>query len=212
VFGDSESGKTGFLRTFLAGLTARCSPEEARVVVVDYRRTLLDAVGPEHLLTYVGAAPAAAAVTAELTSVLASRLPGPDLSAAELRARSWWRGAEAYVVVDDYDLVVTSSGNPLLPLLEFLPQARDLGFHLILARRVGGAARALFEPLLQRVRELGSPGLLLSGDPQEGPVLGPYRATLQVPGRGLLVRRRHRAQLVQVAWLATSEQPAPAPT
>ena len=169
--------------------------------MVDYRRTLLDAVDPDHLAGYVGAAPAATEMLSELHEVLARRLPGADLTVRQLRERSWWTGPEVYVVVDDYDLVVTPSGNPLLALLDFLAQGRDVGVHLVLARRVGGAARALYEPVLQRVKELGSPGIILSGDPDEGPLLGPYRAMPRVPGRGLLVRRQHRSVLLQAPWL-----------
>ena len=33
---------------------------------------------------------------------------------AQLRARSWWKGPDVFVLVDDYDLVATSAGNPLL--------------------------------------------------------------------------------------------------
>ena len=103
------------------------------------------------------------------------------------------------MVVDDYDLVTGGGDNPLLPLLEYLAQARDVGLHLLIARRVGGASRALFEPLLMSVKELNSPGLLLSGDPQEGTLLGDYRAAPLPPGRGILVRR-NAAILVQTAW------------
>ena len=201
VFGDGESGKTGFLKTFLTGLTARCGPHQASLLVVDYRRSLLDAVPPGHLLGYAGAAPAAAGEVARLREVLAARLPGPDVPAHELRQRSWWSGPDLYVVVDDYDLVAGAGANPLAPLLDLLAQGRDVGLHLVLARRVAGASRALFEPVLQRVKELGSPGLILSGDASEGPLLGPQRASPQVPGRGLLVRRKHPPVLVQVAWV-----------
>ena len=41
VFGDSGSGKSSFLRTWMKGLVARRSAWEARFVVVDYRRSLL---------------------------------------------------------------------------------------------------------------------------------------------------------------------------
>jgi S-DNA-T family DNA segregation ATPase FtsK/SpoIIIE len=201
VFGDGESGKTAFLRWLVRALTDRQPPASAKVLVVDYRRTLLDAVGPDHLAGYAGAAPAAAGMVAELRAVLEGRLPGPDLTVRELRERSWWTGPEVYVVVDDYDLVVTPGGNPLAPLLDLLAQGRDVGVHLVLARRVGGASRALYEPVLQRVKELGSPGLILSGDPDEGPLLGPHRALPRVPGRGLLVRRQHRSVLLQTPWL-----------
>ena len=199
VLGDGESGKTTLLRTFLTQLCARTTPAETRVVVVDYRRTLLEVVPSEHLLAYTGAVPAATDAIAKLRHNLVERLPGADLSPQQLRDRSWWSGPELYVVVDDYDLVVTASGNPLAPLLDLLAQGRDLGLHLVIARRVAGSSRALFEPVLQRVKELGSPGILLSGDRQEGPLLGPYRASEQPPGRGLLVRRKQAGTLVQIA-------------
>ena len=50
-----------------------------------------------------------------------------------------------------------------------------------------------------RLRELGSPGILLSGDPGEGPLLGGAKAQPQPPGRGLLVRRGQRPLLIQTA-------------
>ena len=174
------------------------------MVVVDYRRTLLEVVPPAHLLAYTGAAPAATDALGTLRHNLVERLPGADLSPQQLRDRSWWQGPELYVVVDDYDLVVTPSGNPLTPLLDLLAQGRDLGLHLVIARRVAGSSRAMFEPVLQRVKELGSAGILLSGDRQEGPILGPHRASEQPPGRGLLVRRKQAAALIQVA-----DTPAP---
>lgn len=59
------------------------------------------------------------------------------MSQEQLRARSWWSGPDLYVVVDDYDLVAAAAGNPLLSLLEYLPYARDLGLHAIVARRSG---------------------------------------------------------------------------
>jgi DNA segregation ATPase FtsK/SpoIIIE, S-DNA-T family len=201
VFGDGGSGKTTLLRSFIRGLTARLPPAKAKLLVVDYRRTLLEAVDDDHLAGYAGAAPAATEMLAELHEVLQRRLPGADLTVDQLRSRSWWTGPEVYVVVDDYDLVASPSGNPLLALLDLLAQGRDVGVHLVLARRVGGAARALYEPVLQRVKELGSPGIILSGDPEEGPLLGPYRAMPRVPGRGLLVRRQHRSVLLQAPWL-----------
>jgi S-DNA-T family DNA segregation ATPase FtsK/SpoIIIE len=207
AFGDGESGKTNLLRTYLRGLIASATPGEAQIAILDYRRTLLDVVPHQYLLAYAGAAPAAMDVVARLREVLTSRLPGSDLDAATLRRRSWWEGPELFVVVDDYDLVVTPSSSPLLPLVDFLAQGRDVGFHLVIARRSGGASRALFEPLLQRLRELGTSGLLLSGDRQEGQLLGPHAPAQQPPGRGLLVRRRRPSVLMQVAWT-----PAPEPS
>ena len=200
VFGDSGSGKTSLLLTYLLGLTARQGPGQARVLLVDYRRTLLGAVPGASLFGYAGGAAAAGEQARELAALLASRLPPPDLTVDQLRQRSWWSGPEVTVVVDDYDLVTGGGENPLTFLLEHLGQARDVGLHVILARRVGGASRAMFEPALMALRELNSPGILLSGDPQEGQLLGDFRAAQLPPGRGILVRRS-AAALVQTAWM-----------
>jgi S-DNA-T family DNA segregation ATPase FtsK/SpoIIIE len=205
VFGDGESGKTNTLRTIVLGLMSSLTSEQAQILVIDYRRTLLGVLKPDYQLGYAGAEPTAVAQLAETGQALTRRLPPADISIEKLRARSWWEGPEVYVVVDDYDLVATPSSNPLLPLLPLLAQARDVGLHVVIARRTGGAGRGILEPVLLRLRELGTPGLLLSGDPQEGALLGSSRASPQRPGRGLLVRRHERPSLVQVALSDSTE-------
>jgi S-DNA-T family DNA segregation ATPase FtsK/SpoIIIE len=199
VLGDGGAGKTTFLRVLLDGLVTQHTPDQARVVLVDYRRTLLGAVPDSHLLAYVSSGLACEQVITDLAGSMHRRLPGVDVTPEQLRDRSWWSGPDVYLVVDDHDLVVTARSNPLAPLVEVLAQARDIGFHLVLTRRVGGASRAFFEPVLQRLRDLSTPGLLLSGDPAEGPLLGPHKAVEQPAGRGLLVSRGTAPQLVQVA-------------
>jgi S-DNA-T family DNA segregation ATPase FtsK/SpoIIIE len=199
VLGDAESGKTTFLRSWLSALTARRSANEAMFLVVDYRRTLLGAVTPAQAWAYCGAQPAAATAVKELAAGIVERLPPATLTQRELAERSWWTGPEFYVVADDYDLAASPSGNPLLPLVDLLAQGRDLGLHVILARRVGGMARGGFEPVLGRLRELRQPGLILSGDPGEGPLIGSHRAVPQPPGRGLLVRRKQHPVQIQTA-------------
>ena len=44
----------------------------------------------------------------------------------QLRTRSWWTGAEGYLLIDDYDLVATSQGNPIAALAPLLAQASDV--------------------------------------------------------------------------------------
>jgi S-DNA-T family DNA segregation ATPase FtsK/SpoIIIE len=198
AFGDIGSGKSTLLRTIATGIMSRYTPAEAAIIVVDYRRGLLGSVTGDHLLGYAGAEPVLTGLLAEVEQAMRTRLPGADVTAEQLRTRSWWSGPELFVIVDDYELVATSGRNPLAVLLEFLPQARDIGLHLILARAGGGASRALFEPVLQRVRELASPGIVLSGDKDEGVLLGDAKPSQQPPGRGTLVRRRQGSALVQV--------------
>jgi S-DNA-T family DNA segregation ATPase FtsK/SpoIIIE len=198
VFGDSGSGKTSFLRGWMRGLVERHAPEDVRFVVIDYRRGLIDAVPAPYLGAQAGDAEYAAAYVEQLVEKLGERLPPPEVSAQDLRERNWWTGPELYLVADDYDLVAGTSRGPLAPLADYLTQAQELGFHLVLARRVGGASRMLMtDPLVSRLRELGSPGLVLSGDHREGVLLGDQRAAQRPPGRGVLVCRGRSAQVVQ---------------
>ena len=145
-----------------------------------------------------------AAVTsrlAALTETLTARMPDERVTQRQLRDRSWWSGPDIYLVVDDYDLVAATSGNPLGPLLEYLPHARDLGLHVIVGRRSGGAARALFDPLLAGLRELGSAGLMMSAGPEEGVLLGSARPVRLPPGRATLTVRGAPDERIQIAWV-----------
>jgi len=205
VFGDGETGKSNLLRVLLSGYPRLYPPEQLGIVVVDYRRSLLDAVPDNYLLAYCTTQQKTQAVAQEVAASIARRLPGPDLTAEQLRARNWWQGLEVLVVVDDYDLVAASTGNPLLPLLEYLPQGRDLGLHLVLARRTGGMSRALLDPLIQRLNDLSTPGFLLSGDRMEGRLINGVASQRLPAGRALYAPRGGGFQQIQVAWLPPAE-------
>ncbi|MFR9804254.1 type VII secretion protein EccCa [Pseudonocardia sp. RS010] len=202
-FADARSGKTGLLRLLARGIAARHTPERARIVVIDPRRSLLGALPASHVIEHAGTATAIADAGRELAGTLRRRLPGPEVTPEQLTARDWWSGPDVWVLVDDHDLVAppgSTAPDPLAPLAEFLPQAADVGLHLVVARRAGGASRALFDPVVGRLRELGGPALVMHGSPDEGPLVGAVRAGPQPPGRGLLVDRRGGPRLVQVAW------------
>ena len=199
LFGDIESGKSSFLRGLARSITRAYDPSQARVILVDLRRSLLGCIDTDHLIGYGTSPQTTADLVGQVTTVMKERLPGAGVTAEQLRDRSWWKGPELYLLVDDYDLVA-GGVNPLTPILDFLPQARDIGLHVVLTRRIGGAARAMFDPVIGRIRELASPGLMLSGPKEEGPLLGNIKPQLLPPGRGWLVTRRHGARLVQLAW------------
>lgn len=200
ILGDNGCGKTAALRTLCREIVRVHTAAQARLFLVDLRRTLLGVVTSEHLGGYVMSPTALGVVVRDLVDLLQARMPGAEVSQAQLRARSWWTGPDIYLVIDDYDLVATPTANPLLPLLEFLPYAADLGFHTIVARRSGGAARALFDPLLAGLRDLGCMGMLMSGRAEEGALLGSKPPVPLPPGRGTLITRPGVEQIVQVAW------------
>jgi DNA segregation ATPase FtsK/SpoIIIE, S-DNA-T family len=200
VLGEVECGKTAMLRLLCREIVRTNTSESVQIEIVDFRRTLLGVVESAHLGGY---AISASTLTARLTVLLEqlqARMPGENVTQQQLRSRSWWSGPEIYLVVDDYDLVASATGNPLTPLVDYLPHAKDVGLHVIVARRSGGAARAMFDPVLARLRDLGCMGLMMSAAPEEGVLLGSARPSVQPPGRGTLVTRGHPDQLIQVAW------------
>ncbi|HWJ65757.1 MAG TPA: type VII secretion protein EccCa [Nocardioides sp.] len=200
LFGDGKSGKSNFLRTYCQEVMRTRTPAEAQIVVVDYRRSLLGEVPEEYLLNYLTSATQAQPALNDLASYLQNRLPGPDVTPEQLRNRSWWSGAEVFVVVDDYDLVATQQSSPIALLQPLLAQARDVGLHVVVARRSGGAGRALYEPVIQTMRDLAMPGILLAGNRDEGVLLGNLRPGPAQPGRGRLVTRDRGAEVIQLAW------------
>jgi S-DNA-T family DNA segregation ATPase FtsK/SpoIIIE len=200
IFGDGQSGKSAALRSYLHEVMRTRTPKQAQIVVVDYRRSLLGEVPDDYLLNYLTSAAQATPTLTDLASYLENRIPGPDVTPEQLRNRSWWSGAEVFIVVDDYDLVTTSQSSPVQVLQPLLAQARDVGLHLVVARRSGGASRALYEPVIQTLRDLAMPGLVLSGSSDEGALIGNVRPGPAPAGRGRLITRDRGVEVVQLAW------------
>ncbi|MRH89347.1 type VII secretion protein EccCa [Nocardia sp. SYP-A9097] len=199
VFADVGCGKTTLLRNIAQGIVENSHPNDARVILVDYRRTMLGAIEGPHLAGYSTSAQTSVPTLKEVAGFVSQRIPGADITPAQLRDRSWWTGPEVYVIVDDYDMV--ASNNPLLPLVELLPQARDIGLHVIIARRAGGAGRALFDPVLGPLKDMSVAAMLMSTPKDEGVLLGDVRPVQYPPGRGMLVSRTHGRELIQVCQL-----------
>ena len=200
VYGDGRSGKSALLRAYAREVMRSRTPAQAQIVVVDYRRSMLGELPDEYQMEYVSSAAQIDAVIGGLADFLTSRLPGADVTPDQLRNRSWWSGPEAFVLVDDYDLVSPQNQSPLAPLVPLLAQGRDVGLHVVVARRAGGASRASYDTVLQTMRDLAQPGLLLSGSPAEGALVGNTTARPAEPGRGQLVTRDRGVEVVQVAW------------
>ncbi|MEV5151377.1 type VII secretion protein EccCa [Streptomyces werraensis] len=208
VYGDSGSGKTSFLRSWMRQTAARRSPWDVRFIVVDYRRGLLGAVPDDYMGAVAGDPDAAAVYIEQVVEKLKERMPPPGITPRELKERDWWAGPELYLVVDDYDLVASGGAagrGPLAAVGDYVTQAAEIGFHVVVARRNGGLARSLADPVAGRIRDLGAHGLILSGDPREGAVLHDQRARRFPPGRGLLVSRRGGPSVVQTVYDAPDD-------
>ncbi len=199
---DGEAGKTNILRTIVRGIMTSYTSSEALILLADFRRTMLGFIDTDHLLTYAVSGTQLTQNIQEVRGSLTKRMPGPDVTQEQLKNRSWWTGPEVFVVVDDYDLVAPQGGaNPLQPLAEFIPQAKDVGLHIILVRRMGGASRAMYDPVMGKLKEISAPIFVGSGSKEEGNIVGNLKPSPQPPGRGTMVTRKLGQQRIQFAWI-----------
>ncbi|MGW3150329.1 type VII secretion protein EccCa [Streptomyces sp. NPDC001177] len=202
VVGDSESGKTNLLRLVSRAITERYTPAEARIMVVDYRRTLVEAVPDAYRLGHAISGDALKDLLDGAARAIRSRLPGPDVTPSRMKLCDWWTGPRLFILVDDYDLIGSNPvSQPFAPLLEHLPLGWELGMHLIVTRAAAGAGRGLNDALPRRLQEVNTPSLLLSCPPTEGYLFGNVKGRILAPGRGLHMSRRKSVQ-IQTAQLA----------
>jgi DNA segregation ATPase FtsK/SpoIIIE, S-DNA-T family len=200
AFADTECGKTGLLRNIATGVMENASPVEAKLILVDFRRSLLGVVPDDYLGGYATAPQSCTDLMTALAGALKERLPPNDITQQQLKERSWWSGPDLYVMIDDYDLIPGGSlSHPLGPLVEYLAQARDIGLRVIVTRRSGGAGRAMLDPIIGRLKDLSCNGLVMSGTKDEGGLFGGYKATSMPPGRGMLISRIMKSGVIQLS-------------
>ncbi|GGQ71343.1 type VII secretion protein EccCa [Couchioplanes azureus] len=192
VLGDGECGKTNLLALIARRLVARHTDDEIVFAVVDPRRGLDGVVPDSHLGGYAHNA----VLAARLAGAVARQLEERQNGTAEGDPATW---PHIVLLVDDYD-VLTAAAQPLGALQPYLAAGDDLRFHVVLARRVAGASRGLYEPFVQTLREIGATGLVMTGDRGEGKLLGDVYARPLPPGRGQWIRRGEPVRLIQTAW------------
>ncbi|MER7188184.1 type VII secretion protein EccCb, partial [Streptomyces hyaluromycini] len=192
VLGDNETGKTNLLRLAIRAVTARYSPDEARILTADPGRGLLRDIPEAYRVGYAVDSDGLGELAKSAAVSVGQRLPGADISPEQLARRDWWHGPRLFVVMDDYDLFGGLPGmpSPTAPLVPLLAQGLHIGLHLVVARSASGAGRAMMDPLLRRMWELGNPALLFSYPKEEGKFLGEAKPRTLPPGRAQLVTRR----------------------
>ncbi|MFE9167926.1 type VII secretion protein EccCa [Streptomyces kebangsaanensis] len=197
IMGDSECGKTNLLKAVAEGLIERYGDDELVFGIMDPRRGLRGAVPEEYRGGYAYNARLCGALAAGIAGELEKRLPDETADPADLEPGSWGSGPRIVILVDDYDVLTTAGQQPLAPFVPYIPSAVDIGLHFVLTRRVAGASRGLYEPLLQGLRESGASALVMSGDRSEGQLFPGVYPSHQPPGRGVLVRRGEPSRLIQ---------------
>ncbi|MBE7324050.1 type VII secretion protein EccCa [Nocardioides sp. Y6] len=207
VRGAPGSGRTTVLRSHLQELQRLHPAAALQVVLVDPRGGLHGEVAEDQLLHHLVSRSQMQARLEELASYLRGRLPGPEVTADELRSRTWWQGAEVVVVVDDHDVAVAGGWQEcgLHQLAPLLPRADEVGLHVVVAQRsaTGFGGRAS-DPLMQALVDLEVPVLELgegasAGAPGSGGGRSAQRRTGAPVGRGVLTRRGLPPVRLQVA-------------
>ncbi|MGW0698273.1 type VII secretion protein EccCa [Streptomyces sp. NPDC002867] len=200
VMGDSECGKTNLLRTIADGLIDRYGEDELVFAIMDPRRSLRGAIPEEFNGGYAYNAKLCAGLSAGIAGELDKRLPDESARLEDLEPGSWGSGPRIVVLVDDYDVLTTAGQSPLSPFLPYIPSAVDIGLHFVLTRRVAGASRGMYEPLVQGLRESGASAVLMAGDRSEGQLFPGVYASQQPAGRGVFLRRGQPNRLIQTVY------------
>jgi type VII secretion protein EccCb len=213
IFGAAKSGKTTIAHAISRAICARNSPDQVRFMLADYRSGLLDAVPDSHLLA-AGAinrnAPSLDESIKALATNLQKRLPPADLTTAQLRSRSWWKGFDIVLLVDDWHMIVGAAGGlpPMGPLAPLLPAAADIGLHIIVTCQMSQAYKATMDKFVGAAYGAGSPTLFLSGDKQDFPSRD-LQVKKRPPGQGFLVTPDGK-EVVQAVYIDPPEEVHPA--
>lgn len=200
VLGDSECGKTNLLRTVAHGLIDRYGEDELVFAVMDPRRSLRGVVPEEFSGGYAYNPKLCMGLSMGIATELEKRLPDENARLEDLEPGNWGKGPRIVVLVDDYDVLTTAGQSPLAAFLPYIPSAVDIGLHFVLTRRVAGASRGMYEPLVQGLRESGASALLMAGDRSEGQLFPGVYASQQAPGRGVFIRRGQPNRLIQTVY------------
>ncbi|MFG1792719.1 type VII secretion protein EccCa [Nocardia sp. NPDC049149] len=202
VLGTSGCGKSTVLAAMLESIGTQFTPEQARVLLVDYRRTHLDVVPDELLIGYLTSERDVVEGLPAFAAKMRTRRPPDGVTSQQLKERSWWSGPEIFVVIDDYHMVVQRGmANPLDAIKDIIVDGRDTGLHIIVARNIAQADSALYDNVLGQVKNLNSSGLIMDGSKFDGMLIGEVKATKQPVGRGIFVEPLlSRRDLVQAAW------------
>lgn len=202
VVGSSGSGKSTVLAAILESIRRQFTKDQARVLLVDYRRQHMDAIDDEQLIGYLTTERDIIDGLPAFVAKMRSRRAPVGVTSQQLKDRSWWSGPEIFVVVDDYHMVAQRSMlNPLDALKDVIIDGRDIGLHLVVARNIAQADTALYDNVLGQMKNVNSSGLIMDGSRLDGILIGDVKPMKQPVGRGIFVEPlRSRKDLVQSAW------------
>ncbi|KAA8881911.1 type VII secretion protein EccCa [Nocardia colli] len=201
VLGSSGCGKSTVLSALLESIRLQFDKDQARVLLIDYRRRHIDAIPDDQLIGYLTSERDVADALPAFAMKMRERRPPDGVTAQQLRQRSWWTGPEIFVVIDDYHMVAQRGMlNPLDALRDVVVDGRDTGLHVIVARSIAQADTAMYDNVLGQIKNLNSSGFIMDGSKLDGMLVGDVKPAKQPTGRGIFVEPLYsRRDLVQSA-------------
>ncbi|ANP26658.1 type VII secretion protein EccCa [Dermabacter vaginalis] len=193
AIGANKTGRTSMLKYLAREMMKRWSPEELVFAVFDPRRGLSDLIPEPYLGGYASSATLAEKLVKAIIPELQKRVPGTAESEENNDSQP-----RIVLLIDDYDVLTAGNMSPLQALQPFLAMGPEINLSAIIARRVAGASRGLFEPVFNTVRESGATGFMFSGDRTEGLLLGGERARKLPTGRARMFRTGQPGETVQL--------------
>ncbi|MCW1957670.1 MAG: type VII secretion protein EccCa [Mycobacterium sp.] len=192
VVGRQGCGKTSTLAAIGQAITARLSPEQAQITIIDPKTSLIGRIPDRNVAAYAYTADDIDRVLEQIAGVMKDRLPPSGLTQEELLARPAWSGPHHFVLIDDEHELRPNGmvGKPAAtaPLWNLIERGREIGLHVIVGRLPGNwAGVSAMSPFLQKLTSSRAPTLFLDNDPQAVKVFGRTSAQQLPPGRGLLV-------------------------
>ncbi|MCS3853319.1 type VII secretion protein EccCb [Tsukamurella ocularis] len=208
VIGQPEAGRTTMLKTLVKQIMDTHAPEtEALFILFDPQRTMLGVIpedeGNKYAARYHQSPESMAKDMRDFAQgLLAARRPKEALSQRALAEGVGYTGPEFFIIVDDMHVTPDQHamlGNYfLLPLIEDLGSAAQMGFHLILTTTSKGYMGPFTgNPAVRKMMASGQPGLVLAADKWDVDLYS-VQPTALPPGRGFYVRPGEN-ELVQVA-------------
>ena len=192
VVGRQGCGKTSALAAIGQSITARLSPQDALITIIDPKTSLIGQIPDTNVRAYAYTADDIDRVLAEIATIVAERLPPSGLTQEELLAWRGWSGPHHYVIIDDEHELrpngVIGKAAATAPLWTLMERGREVGLHVIASRLPGNwAGVSAMSPFLQKMTGSRAPTLFMDNDPQSVKVFARTSAQQLPPGRGLLV-------------------------
>ncbi|NBP85311.1 MAG: hypothetical protein EBU54_09015, partial [Mycobacteriaceae bacterium] len=101
VVGRQGCGKTTTLAAIGQAVSARMTPEQAQLTIIDPKTTLIGTIQGPCVRAYAYTPEDIDRVIAELAALVSDRLPPSGLTQEQLLARASWHGPRHFVLIDD---------------------------------------------------------------------------------------------------------------